>query len=591
MPFRFASARMAGVAVVLAAALIGGSRETQNAVASGGTRELTILHTHTREQETITFRRNGSYDSAGLQKLNWLLRDWRQDEPTKMDPALFDLMWEVYRESGSREPIVVVSAYRSPGTNAMLRRRSRGVAKHSQHVNGQALDFHLPDVGIARVRDIAMRMQAGGVGFYPNARNPWVHLDTGGVRYWPRMSRDHLARLFPDGKTVFIPADGKPMAGFELARAEIEATGRSVASGSIAVAEGRVTGRSLFAILFGGGEDDEEPVARRGRGRGGNTVVASVLPTTNDESSPTSFLLRQQASQQPISASRARPLPRPEPAVPAAEPATPAPVLVAAAPAVPQTAATQVPAPQASAPQASGPQASGPQLAAVPLPPVRPAGLQSATPAPEAPKAVEDEPLKVAAVPLPPRRPRDLADILRVANVPVPPQRPGDVGVLAIATGQETAPRNPVIASIGGTPAGDLPSAILQGPQASRPSPPPVLAYATEDAPAQTGRSAVVAAVPLQSPAPVQPAKAVEVALPTIPPAERLKMRTLMSQIAAATAPVPSATRVEAPSVTGSVNAPVVAGHFAQLSTERLEAGRFTGSAIRPVRARLLGEN
>jgi uncharacterized protein YcbK (DUF882 family) len=99
-----------------------GVRPTQDVVAQGGTRTLTIYHAHTKEQETVTYKRSGSFDSAGLQKLNWLLRDWRVDEPTRMDPVLFDILWEAHRAAGSSAPIHVVSAYRSPGTNAMLRR-------------------------------------------------------------------------------------------------------------------------------------------------------------------------------------------------------------------------------------------------------------------------------------------------------------------------------------------------------------------------------------------------------------------------------------------------------------------------------------
>ncbi|MEM1676841.1 MAG: DUF882 domain-containing protein, partial [Nitrososphaerota archaeon] len=242
---RVCAAAAAGALIVVVSV-----ESTQDAVANGGTRSLTIYHAHTKEQETVTFKSYGSYSSAGLQKLNWLLRDWRTDEPTRMDPQLFDILWEVYRASGSSGPIDVVSAYRSPGTNAMLARRSRGVARNSQHMSGKAVDFNLPDVSMAKVRDIGLRLQAGGVGYYPRANNPWVHLDTGGVRHWPKVTREHLVRLFPDERTVHIPRDGKPLAGFETARAIIEARGGSVSSGYIDIAEGRATGRTLFQILL-----------------------------------------------------------------------------------------------------------------------------------------------------------------------------------------------------------------------------------------------------------------------------------------------------------------------------------------------------
>lgn len=237
-----------------------GVRGTQDAVANGDTRTINIYHEHTKESASITFKRNGYYDQGALKELNWLLRDWRLDEPTRMEPRLFDIVWEVYREVGAGEPIHVVSAYRSPQTNAMLRRRSKAVAEHSQHMLGHAMDFYLPDVAMSRVREIGMRLQEGGVGFYPNALNPFVHLDAGSVRSWPRMSGGELARLFPDGRTVHMPREGKPMPGYEEAKATILARGGSVA-GYTTVAEGggEETGRkSLWAMLFGGGGDDED---------------------------------------------------------------------------------------------------------------------------------------------------------------------------------------------------------------------------------------------------------------------------------------------------------------------------------------------
>ena len=153
-------------------------QSTQPAIADGDTRTLTFVNNHTNETGTFTFRRFGGYDQAELEKLNWFMRDWRLNEPTKMDPRLFDIIWEVYRESGSTQPIDVLSAYRSPQTNAMLRRRSRQVAEHSQHMRGKAIDAHFLDVGTGTIRDVAMRMQDGGVGFYPIGSTPvsYTHL-------------------------------------------------------------------------------------------------------------------------------------------------------------------------------------------------------------------------------------------------------------------------------------------------------------------------------------------------------------------------------------------------------------------------------
>ncbi|KQT09080.1 peptidase domain containing protein [Methylobacterium sp. Leaf399] len=246
----------------IAAGVLGGAHGTQDAVANGDTRTISIFHSHTKESATITFKRDGRYDRAALEQLNWMLRDWRVDEPTKMDPRLFDTVWEAYRSVGSSEPITVVSAYRSPGTNAMLRRRSRGVAEFSQHTRGKAMDFYLPDVSVDRIRAVGMQMQRGGVGWYPSAGSPFVHLDVGSVRSWPRMSHDQLARLFPDGRTVHLPSDNRPLARYEEARAEILSRGGTVL-GYTQNAQGgeEDEGPSLkgfFAGLFGGGSRPSE---------------------------------------------------------------------------------------------------------------------------------------------------------------------------------------------------------------------------------------------------------------------------------------------------------------------------------------------
>ena len=169
----------------------------QNAVAEGDTRTISMHHIHTDEDITITYKRDGRYDEAALEKLNWFLRDWRRGEQTRMDPHLIDLLWEVHRETGSKEPIWVVCGYRSPQTNAMLRRRSRGVARFSQHILGHAMDFYIPGVPLEELRVIGLRLQRGGVGFYPTSGSPFVHMDTGSIRMWPRMTREQLVRRVP----------------------------------------------------------------------------------------------------------------------------------------------------------------------------------------------------------------------------------------------------------------------------------------------------------------------------------------------------------------------------------------------------------
>ena len=230
---------------------------TETAAANGDTRTINLFYVHTGESISATYLVNGQYNPAALQQLNWFLRDWRHNEPIEMDPRLFDVVWEAYRSAGAEgEVVTVVSAYRSPQTNAMLRARSRSVAKFSQHMLGKAMDTTMPGMPMSRIREIGMRMQRGGVGYYPTAGTPFVHLDVGNVRAWPRMSYDQLVRLFPDGKTVHLPSNGQPLARYDEAKAEIEARN----NGAIVVAPRKSSG-GFFAFLFGGGEDEGEDAA------------------------------------------------------------------------------------------------------------------------------------------------------------------------------------------------------------------------------------------------------------------------------------------------------------------------------------------
>lgn len=190
--------------------------------ASGGDRTLYLHHTHTGETGRFTFRKNGKYDQKALRDLNIFLADWRTKEPTKMDPALFDLLWTVYQDVGASQPINIVSSYRSPKTNAMLRAKSSGVAENSQHTKGKAIDFFIPGVKLATLREAVMRRQVGGIGYYPTSGSPFVHADTGSVRAWPRMTRAQLKKVFPDGKTLHLPTDGSPLSSKGRAYAEAE---------------------------------------------------------------------------------------------------------------------------------------------------------------------------------------------------------------------------------------------------------------------------------------------------------------------------------------------------------------------------------
>lgn len=211
-----------GVLGALALALPSGS-----ALSREPDKTLKLFFGHTGEKGEFTFKRNGRYDASEMKRINHFLRDWRRKEDARMDPHLLDLVWAIYQKSGSRDYIHIVSAYRSPATNEMLRKRSSGVAKNSQHRLGKAMDWYVTDVPLAKLRGIAMQMQGGGVGYYPRSGSPFVHTDTGSVRAWPRMSRQQLLALFPNGNTLHLPADGKPLPGYEKAVAQRKASGNT----------------------------------------------------------------------------------------------------------------------------------------------------------------------------------------------------------------------------------------------------------------------------------------------------------------------------------------------------------------------------
>jgi uncharacterized protein YcbK (DUF882 family) len=149
---------------------------------TAGERVLSFVHTHTRERLTVPYFADGAYLPEGLSALSSFLRDHRTGEEHPIDPALFDILSDLRVATGTRSPFQVISGYRSPCTNAMLRGASRGVARGSLHVQGRAIDVRVADVDSAALRDAAIEIGRGGVGYY---RGPdFVHVDTGRVRRW-----------------------------------------------------------------------------------------------------------------------------------------------------------------------------------------------------------------------------------------------------------------------------------------------------------------------------------------------------------------------------------------------------------------------
>ncbi|MCB9948782.1 MAG: DUF882 domain-containing protein [Rhodospirillaceae bacterium] len=125
---------------------------------------------------------DGWYNPDVLAQVDWLMRDWRIDETRRIDPGLLDILYTLQNELGRGEPVHIISGYRSAATNAMLRARSRNVARNSYHMRGQAADIRIPGVGLRSLRDLALDLQQGGVGYYPYS--DFVHVDTGPVRDW-----------------------------------------------------------------------------------------------------------------------------------------------------------------------------------------------------------------------------------------------------------------------------------------------------------------------------------------------------------------------------------------------------------------------
>ena len=212
----------ASVIVLTAAAWWSATAYRAGATATGETRTLTMYNIHTKETITVTYKRDGKYDAAALTQLNTFMRDWRADKETKMDPELIDHIWILHKELGSEVPVHLICGYRTASTNENLRRHGGGQAKRSQHILGKAADITFPDVPVKVLRNSALVWEWGGVGYYPTSGVPFVHVDTGRVRMWPRIPRLELAALFPDGRSQYVPADGKPItpADYKLALAQ-----------------------------------------------------------------------------------------------------------------------------------------------------------------------------------------------------------------------------------------------------------------------------------------------------------------------------------------------------------------------------------
>lgn len=145
-------------------------------------RSLSLVHTHTGERLSTVYFEGSQYIASELSRINWLLRDFRTGDVHPIDPAVLDILADLRTLADRDEPYEVISGYRSPKTNAELRQRSSGVAEHSLHLEGRAIDVRLPGFPTDRLHELALGMRRGGVGFYPSS--DFIHLDNGRIRRW-----------------------------------------------------------------------------------------------------------------------------------------------------------------------------------------------------------------------------------------------------------------------------------------------------------------------------------------------------------------------------------------------------------------------
>jgi uncharacterized protein YcbK (DUF882 family) len=148
-------------------------------------KHLSFFNTHTGETLKTMFCCEGEYVPDALERINYIMRDFRANEIKPIDIKLLDLLYDLNGELATAKPFHIISGYRTPRTNAMLRERGgaqTGVASHSLHMDGKAIDIRVPGIKLASLRETATRIKRGGVGYYP--ASDFVHVDVGRVRYW-----------------------------------------------------------------------------------------------------------------------------------------------------------------------------------------------------------------------------------------------------------------------------------------------------------------------------------------------------------------------------------------------------------------------
>lgn len=267
------------------------------AYSGGETRTLSLYQVHTKERITITYMKNGKYVPSAMKKLNYFLRDWRRNEAITISPRTIDLMWELHADLGSRAPIHIVSGYRSPKTNAFLKKVGRNVARKSQHMIGKAIDLYFPDVPTVKIRNSALVREVGGVGYYRSGGGPtgFVHIDSGRVRHWgPAISQAQMAKIMRDyRKTVGARVNKKGMKAVpEVELAEADSTATRLPSQQTEEAETAAVSKKKKIPLETAYTDDDEELAGMSADASAAPAKPKIKPgspaeTSSDDTAPT----------------------------------------------------------------------------------------------------------------------------------------------------------------------------------------------------------------------------------------------------------------------------------------------------------------
>ena len=162
--------------------LVPRSASGTRSVQVSGKRSLLFYNTHTQESLCVDYWINGKYSPDALSRINYIFRDHRNNKIQPLDTRLLDLIHSLGKRIETNQPFHIISGYRSPETNALLRKQGRGAAKQSYHMLGKAVDIRIPDCSLSNLRDTALKLERGGVGYYP--RSDFIHIDTGPARSW-----------------------------------------------------------------------------------------------------------------------------------------------------------------------------------------------------------------------------------------------------------------------------------------------------------------------------------------------------------------------------------------------------------------------